>query len=93
MFRQLLNIVIERETVIASELACELGISQALIKQMLGELERQGCLQSLTQGDSSACDRCPLHKACLFSNQPRIFTLTTKGDRISANIKSLTGSI
>ena len=93
MLRQLLNLAMEREIVSDSELACELGISQMLMKQMLEELVRQGYLQSLTQGDSSACDRCPLHKACLFSNQPRIFTLTTKGDGIAANIKLLRKSI
>ncbi len=73
-----------------SELARELGISQALIKQMLGELVRQGYLQPLTQGDSTPCKRCPLHKACLFGNRLRIFTLTAKGDRIAANIELLT---
>ena len=78
MLRQLLHLVMEKGTVSDAELASELGISQALIKQILGELVRQGYLQPLTPGDSTPCERCPLHTACLFSNWPRIFTLTTK---------------
>jgi len=80
MLRQLLNLVTEKGTVSDSELACELGISQALIKQMLGELVRQGYLQPLTQGDSTPCVRCPSHTACLFSNRPQVFALTVKGE-------------
>jgi len=80
----------ERETVSDSELACELGISQALIKQILRELVRQGYLQSPIQEDSISCGRCPLHNTCLFGNRPRMFTLTAKGDRIAANIELLT---
>jgi predicted ArsR family transcriptional regulator len=87
MFRQLLHLVTEKGTVSDSELACELGISQALIKQMLGELVRQGYLQPLTQGDSTPCQRCPLHTACLFGNRPRIFALTAKGNRIVAHVE------
>ncbi|HBE91798.1 MAG TPA: hypothetical protein DDW55_04465, partial [Gammaproteobacteria bacterium] len=62
MLRHLLNLMREMGTVSDSELACELGISQALIKQMLGELVRQGYLQPLIQDDSTPCERCPLHR-------------------------------
>ncbi len=71
----------------ASELSYESGISQVLIKQMLEELVRQGYLQSLIRGEATPCNQCPAHKACLFSNRPRIFMLTAKGNRIAANIK------
>lgn len=87
MLRHLLQLLMERGTVSDSELACELGISQALIKQMLGELVRQGYLQPLIQGDSTHCERCPLHRVHLFGNRPRIFTLTAKGDRIVAHLE------
>ena len=93
MLRHLLQLAMERGTVSDSELACELGISQALIKQMLGELVRQGHLHPLIQGDSTHCERCPLHRVHLFGNRPRIFTLTAKGDRIAANSELLTESI
>ena len=93
MLRHLLQLVMERETVSDSELACELGISQALIKQMLGELVHQGYLQPIIQCDSTHCERCPLHRVHLFGNRPRIFTLTAKGDRIVANRELLTKSI
>ena len=93
MLRQLLNLVMERGTVSDSELACELDINQALIKQMLGELVRQGYLQPLIQGDSTPCERSPLHRVHLLGNRPRIFTLTAKGNRIAANIELLTESI
>ena len=80
MLRQLLHLVTKKGTMSDSELACELGISQALIKQMLGELVRQGYLQPLTQGDSTPCVRCPSHTACLLGNRPRVFALTIKGE-------------
>ncbi len=87
MLRKLLHLVTEKGTVNDSELACELGISQALLKQILGELVRQGYLQPLTRGNSVPCKRCQLHMACLYGNQPRIFALTAKGDRIVADVK------
>ena len=93
MLRHLLNLMRERGTVSDSELACELGISQPLIKQMLGELVRQGYLQPLIQGDSTPCERRPLHRVHLLGNRPRIFTLTAKGGRIAANRELLTKSI
>jgi len=93
MLRQLLHLVMKKGTVSDSELACELGISQVLIKQMLGELVRQGYLQSLTQGDSTPCERCPLHTACLFGNRPRIFALTAKGAGSPLMIEFITESI
>lgn len=92
MFRHLLQLVMERGTVSDSELAYELGISQTLIKQMLGKLVRQGYLQPLFQGDATPCERCPLHRVPLVGNRPRIFTLTAKGDRIAVNIELLTES-
>jgi DNA-binding MarR family transcriptional regulator len=93
MLRHLLQLVMEKETVNDSELACELSISQALIKQMLGELVRRGYLQPLTQDYPTHCKRCLLHAVHLSGNRPRIFTLTAKGDRIAANIELLTESI
>lgn len=82
MLKKLLHLVTEKGTVNDSELACELGISKALLKQILGELVRQGYLQPLTRGNSVPCKRCQLHTACLYGNQPRVLALTAKGERL-----------
>ena len=94
MLRQLLQLVMKKGSVSDAELASELGISQALIKQILGELVRQGYLQPLALGNSTPCERCPLHQTCLFGNRSRVFTLTVKGNRIkSAEIKDFTACL
>ena len=82
MLRQLLNLIVERETVSGSELARELGVSPTLIKQMIEELVCQGYLYPMTQGNSTPCERCPLRATCLTDNRPRVFALTVKGGRI-----------
>ena len=78
MLRRLLQLVTEQGSVSHSELACKLGISQALLEQMLGELVRQGYLQPLDRGNPIACERCPKHTACLSGNGPRVLALTLR---------------
>jgi len=82
MLRKLLHLLLEKGTMSDSELACELDVSQTLIKQILGELVRYDYLRVLAPGDSTPCERCLLHMTCLIRDRQRVFTITAKGDRI-----------
>jgi DNA-binding MarR family transcriptional regulator len=73
----------------SSELAQALGVSPALTQQMLEVLEREGYLNSVVHGCSIPCERCPLHAACMFPNQPRIWVLTEKGEKLLAKAEDL----
>jgi DNA-binding transcriptional MocR family regulator len=79
MLETILRIVASKRTECSSELARRLGVSHALIENMLDELTRQGYLKAVVGGSSTPCERCPLHTACRFQRQARIWTLTSRG--------------
>lgn len=84
MLETLLRIVATKGTADCSELARMLGVSSALTENMLDELTRQGYLKAVVGECSVPCERCPLRTACLFRRQPRIWSLTRKGERLLA---------
>jgi len=80
----LLRIVASKGTECSSELARRLGVSHALTEDMLDELTRQGYLKAVVGECSVPCERCPMHAACLFDRQSRIWALSRKGERLLA---------
>ena len=62
-----------------AELARWLGVSEALISAMAGELVRHGYLTSVEQACGVACASCGLKQAC--RPGPGLWTLTPKGRR------------
>lgn len=82
MIKKLLRLAAAMGTARSDELAQALGVSPEIAQQMLDLLEREGYLNSVVQGCSVPCERCPLHPACLFSNEARIWVLTEKGERL-----------
>lgn len=65
-----------------AELARRLGVSEALISAMAGELMRHGYLASVEQTCGVACASCGLQQAC--RPGPDLWTLTAKGRRAAA---------
>jgi hypothetical protein len=79
MFKEVLRLAIERNTISSEELALALDTSPELVHLMLEELVRRDYLQAVVRGCSAACKRCPLRGACLHCRQSRIWMLTCKG--------------
>ena len=84
MLEELLRLVASKGTECSSELARRLGVSHALLENMIDELTRQGYLKAVVGGCSVPCARCPLHTACLFRGHARIWALGPKGERLLA---------
>ena len=82
MLRQILRLAAGRGSMDIKALAVELGISPAMVEQMLEQLQQQGYLQSVVRGCSTPCERCPLRSACLYRRQPRVWSLTAKGEAL-----------
>jgi len=80
MLSEVLRLAIERGTTSSEELARALDTSPELVHVALEELARRDYLQAVVPGCSAACERCPLRAACLFRRQPRVWTLTRKGE-------------
>lgn len=83
MLERLLREVVARGTVSSASLARSLGISKALVESMVEALRRMGYLQAVGQC-AAPCDRCPVHGACLFNRETRIWMLGRKGVRLLA---------
>ena len=79
MLEILLRRVAEAGTASSAQLAQELGVSPALLRGALDELVRHGYLQALIAGCGEPCDSCPAPAACLYTNAPRVWSLTAKG--------------
>jgi predicted ArsR family transcriptional regulator len=79
MLRDVLRMVVERGTSSSEELARALDTSPELVRLALEELVRRDYLQAVVPGCSAACERCPLHAACLHHRQLRVWMLTHKG--------------
>ena len=84
MLKTLLRLAVDKGTAKTSELAHDLHMTPELVRQMLEELERQGYLEAVVPGCSRPCERCPLHAACVYRNQPCVWVLTKKGDKYLA---------
>ncbi|MCJ7511278.1 MAG: PCI domain-containing protein [Dehalococcoidia bacterium] len=64
------------------DLARELGVSQALVEQLVADLLRSGCLRMAT-GECAVegCASCPLRTSCSLPGGIRLWQLTEKGRR------------
>jgi predicted ArsR family transcriptional regulator len=82
MLRQLLRLAAGRGTMDLKALANELGTTPALVSQMLDQLQQQGYLQAVVQGCGTPCEHCPLRSACLYRRQPRVWSLTARGEAL-----------
>jgi DNA-binding IscR family transcriptional regulator len=80
----LLRLVASKGTECSAELARRLGVSPALMENMLEELTRQGYLEIVVEGCSAPCEHCPLRAACRFQRQARIWALTPRGKSLLA---------
>ena len=80
MLETLLRLAAGKGTANTSELAHELDVTPALVREMLEEMTQRGYLEAVVSNCSTPCERCPLHAACAYHNQPRIWSLTRKGD-------------
>jgi hypothetical protein len=84
MFETLLSVIAAKGTTTSADLARGLGVHHGLLDAMLEDLTRKGYLSAVTEGCSVACDRCPMHKACLYRRQARIWMLSPKGESLLA---------
>jgi hypothetical protein len=84
MLERLLCIVASQETACSAGLARRLGVSHALVENMLDELTRQGYLKVIVGECASPCGYCPMPAACLFDRQARIWAISQKGARLLA---------
>ncbi len=91
MLRKLLRLATSMGTARTSEIAHSLGVSPALAEQLLEDLTRKGYLESVVEGCSVPCERCPLQAACLFRNQARLWVLTRKGEQLLARTTQISG--
>jgi len=79
MLRKILRLAADLGTIRCEELARALDTSPELVRLALAELARRDYLQAVVPGCSTACEYCPLHAACHYRRQPRIWMLTRKG--------------
>ena len=60
-------------------LAAALGVSEALLEQMLADLERAGYVAAVDTGCEGHCGGCPSTGLCALLHGKRIWTLTARG--------------
>ncbi len=84
MLWEVLRLAVERGTTRSEDLARALDTTPELVCLALAELARRDYLQAVVPGCSTACERCPLHAACLYRRHSRVWTLTRKGEAWAA---------
>jgi len=62
-----------------AELATEMDITTDLLEQMLGDLERAGCVRVVEESCVGRCDHCPYQGLCDLAHGGRIWAVTDKG--------------
>ncbi|MGQ9571573.1 MAG: hypothetical protein ACUVV3_00055 [Dehalococcoidia bacterium] len=83
MLRGLLALIADCQGVCSyDDLARELGVSRALVEQLVAELLRTGCLRmAIDECAMEGCTSCPLHNSCGLPSTVRLWQLTDKGRR------------
>jgi hypothetical protein len=82
MLRKLLRrLTRDRATIEAGALARELGVSVQEIREMIETLERLGYIERIVLGCTQPCERCSLQLTCSLSHSPRLWTVTSKGEK------------
>ena len=83
MLRRLLALIAGRQGVYSyDELGRELGVSRAMVEQLVADLLRSGCLRmAVDECMVEGCTGCPLHASCSLPGSVRLWELTDKGRR------------
>jgi len=81
MLNRLLQIIASGDLHTAPRLAQQLGVSEALLDNMLDELMRMGYLTSASAGCSGQCDHCAMGGTCAVGATGRVWVLTVAGER------------
>jgi predicted ArsR family transcriptional regulator len=84
VLEKVLRMISAEGTASTDTLAGRLGVSHALMQNMLEDLTRQGYLKTVADECPISCDACRLHTACLFPGRARIWILSSKGERLLA---------
>lgn len=69
MLVKLLRLIAEAGSADSAELAHSLGVTPALMQDMLDTLRRQGYLKRVVTDTSAACVQCPLRRDCRLRRQ------------------------
>jgi len=95
MFRKILRLAVERGTARNDDLARDLNMSPELLRLVLEQLVRRDYLRALVPGCSVGCGCCPLRTACLYRGRPRVWMLTSEGNKLLAksDISAQTGEL
>ena len=78
MLNDLLRLLSDGGIHSTAELARRLGVNEALLATMTGDLTRRGYLAALDMGCATACDGCGMGATCSDPRAP-LLTLTAKG--------------
>ena len=82
MLERLLSLVGQGGVHRYADLACQLGVSEELLEQMLQDLTRMGYLRPVADGCEPRCSGCLLAKSCAIGGSTRVWALTEKGRRL-----------
>ena len=78
MLEQLLKLIATGGIHSYAQLARELNVSEALLEQMLEDLERMGYVQRLGTACDSHCDHCGVSTTCTVHGPGQVWELTDK---------------
>jgi hypothetical protein len=90
MLRKLLRLTRDRATIEIGALARELGVSIHEVGQMIELLERLGYIERTVIGCAQPCERCSLQPSCSLTHTPRLWNVTSKGEKCLAQSEHLT---
>ncbi|NMC84347.1 MAG: hypothetical protein GYA58_03580 [Anaerolineaceae bacterium] len=79
MFRNLLKLLAEDDAHTIPQLALMLGVSEEIVRMMIADLTRQGCLQTVNSNCDLQCKSCPISKTCTIWRTTKIWAVTKKG--------------
>lgn len=92
MLKRLLQLVAECGVHSYTTLADQLGVSTALLEQILQDLARMGYVAPLGGAcDTSQCHHCPLGGSCATDAQGNVWVLTEKGIQATEDKQHGTG--
>ena len=80
MLQQMLDLIRKGQVGTQGQLAQQLGVSEAMVSQMIEQLAAQGYLEEATMC-VEGCQGCSLKAACGNDRELRLWSLTEKGAR------------
>ena len=91
MLRKILFLAYRTGTLPIVDIARELKVSEALVRQLIDELVRLDYLLPVTSEASRPfCGHCPLNTTCFLRQQTQIWRITQKGIRLLSKNKDET---